>query len=144
MRTEFLAYLQTHIGGNIRGNAQGLSNWLDGKLISVSDAGEMVLEFEVRPDMINPYGTTHGGAIAAIMDEVMGMLLYLHGEDNEAFLAINLTTDFIKSSQVGALLTARPQIIKKGRKTATANCQLFNHKNELIAQASSNYMRVDM
>jgi 1,4-dihydroxy-2-naphthoyl-CoA hydrolase len=38
--------------------------------------GRMVAGFDVRPELLNPFGSLHGGALAALVDHVLGSVLY--------------------------------------------------------------------
>lgn len=142
MRTEVIQFLKQQLGQHVEGQASGFSQWLNGKLLHISDAGDLEMSFEVRPEMLNPFQVLHGGMVSAILDEAMGMQLYIKSSDAEAFLALNLSVDFMKACRVGEVLTARPLVVRKGKRTATLTCQLTNSKGDLVAQASSNFMHV--
>ena len=142
MKTEFIAFLKEHIGQHVEGKASPFSNWLNGKIEAISDNGDLKMSFEMRTDMLNPFGLAHGGVISAILDELMGMQIFVKSTDTEQFLALNLTVDFVKSVQPGEIIYGAPIIIKKGRRVATATCQLVNAKGIVIAQGSSNYLAI--
>jgi 1,4-dihydroxy-2-naphthoyl-CoA hydrolase len=38
--------------------------------------GTMVAELDVRPDLLNPFGTLHGGVLSALVDHLLGAVLY--------------------------------------------------------------------
>ncbi len=142
MKTEFIQFLRTKIGQHVEGNAAPFSNWLNGKIHSVAETGEVEMGFTVRAEMLNPFAVAHGGALSAMMDEAMGMQLFIKSADDEAYLALNLTVDFMKSAKLGEELISSVEVVRKGRRTATLRCQLRNAKGELIAQASSNFLTI--
>ena len=47
--------------------------WLDGVLVT-AEAGHLVIDYVVRPEMTNPAGILHGGVVAGMIDDVFGML----------------------------------------------------------------------
>lgn len=142
MKTDFIAFLKENIGKHVEGKASPFSNWLNGKIVAVDDEGHMQMAFEMRPEMLNPFGLAHGGVIAAILDELMGMQLFIKTSYEDKFLALNLTVDFIKAVKPGEILYGAPVIVKQGRRVATITCQLKNEAGLVIAQGSTNYMAV--
>ena len=38
--------------------------------------GTMTAELDVRPELLNPFGTAHGGVLTALVDHVLGSVLY--------------------------------------------------------------------
>lgn len=141
MKTEFIAFLKTQIGRHVEGNAAPFSNWLNGKILAVNEQGDMEMAFIIREEMLNPFQVAHGGALSAILDELMGMQLFIKSGE-ESYLALNLAVDFLKSCRVGEVLTGAPVVVRKGRRTATLTCQLKNEKGDVVAQASSNFLAV--
>lgn len=142
MKTEFINLLKQNIGKSVGGQITGFGAWLNGRIKSVTDEGDIQLDFEVREDMLNPMGTMHGGALAAIIDEILGMQLFAKSKEDAAFLAINIQVDFIKAVRLGETLTAIPNVVRIGRRAANVNCTLVDTKGVVIAKGSSNFMRM--
>ena len=141
MKTEFITFLKTQIGRHVEGNAAPFSNWLNGKILAVNEQGDIEMAFIIREEMLNPFQVAHGGALSAMLDELMGMQLFIKS-DEESYLALNLTVDFLKSTREGEILTGKPVVVRKGRRTATLTCQLHNQKGDVVAQASSNFLAI--
>jgi len=53
----------------------GLPAYLGVRTVDVGP-GTMVAELDVRPELLNPFGTAHGGVLAALVDHVLGAVLY--------------------------------------------------------------------
>jgi uncharacterized protein (TIGR00369 family) len=53
----------------------GIDGYL-GLVVVEAEAGRMVVEFEVRDDLITFIGNMHGGCLAALCDHCLGMVLY--------------------------------------------------------------------
>lgn len=141
MKTEFIAFLKTQIGRHVEGNAAPFSNWLNGKILAINEQGDIQMAFIIREEMLNPFQVAHGGALSAMLDELMGMQLFIKSGE-ESYLALNLAVDFLKSCRAGEILTGTPIVVRKGRRTATLTCQLLNEKGDVVAQASSNFLAV--
>ncbi len=53
-------------------------------------------------------GVLHGGSAAAIMDEVVGMMVYALGREY-GYTSVNLNCDFLNAARLGDVLTAQCQ-----------------------------------
>jgi len=110
--------------------------WLNGKFIEAS-AGSLTIEFVVREELTNPAGIMHGGAIAGLIDEVMGMTTYFLGKTG-FYVAVNLNIDFLRPAKLGEKLRVISEVIRDGRTMAHAECKVYNEEGILIAKAASN------
>jgi uncharacterized protein (TIGR00369 family) len=138
-----LEYLKANIGNPNSKTPSGLGRWLNGVIIEV-EKGKLVMQFEVREDMTNPTKMLHGGAISAIMDEMMGGMVMCLGKPTY-YTSVNLQVDFFAPAKIGDMLEATADVIKEGRQIIHASCDLvLLRKKRLIARASSNLMRTDL
>lgn len=142
MKTAFIELLKNSLGKHVEGEASGFSKWLNGKIHRVSDEGDIELEFTVREDLCNPYGVMHGGAMSAILDEVMGLLLFIKSEENATYLALGIHAHFVKAAKMGETLIAIPHIVRIGRQVAAVHCELRSVQGHLVAQGSANFLRM--
>src|SRR5689334_5629278 len=72
------------------------------------------LAFEVIPARCNSRGLLHGGVLAALCDNVMGLSLatMLRGEAN--VVTISLALDYLDSARIGDLMTIVPRVVRAG------------------------------
>jgi acyl-coenzyme A thioesterase 13 len=110
--------------------------WLNGTLL-LAEAGSITVEFEVRDELTNPAGILHGGAIAAIIDEVIGMTTFSLGKPG-FYVAVNLNIDFLRPGIRGEKIKAVSEIIRDGKTMAHAECKVYNTEGKIIAKAASN------
>jgi uncharacterized protein (TIGR00369 family) len=115
---------------------------LNALILDVKANGDVLLQFEVREEMLNPMGTIHGGAIAAILDEAMGMQLFVKSNDDDVFFALNISVDFVKNAKLGEKLIVSTEVVRIGKKTANLKSVILNSKNEVVAHGSSNFLKV--
>jgi acyl-coenzyme A thioesterase 13 len=142
MKTDYIEMLKANVGKKMGERLPGLGGWLNGAVSKISDEGDLEVEFEVREEMLNPMGNIHGGAIAAIIDEILGFQLFLQCDKDVAFVSMTMNIDFLRPAQAGDIITAVPQVVKIGRKTANVKCELLNAKGKIIALGGSNFMRI--
>ena len=143
MKTELIEFLKLNIGKDSSDHLHGFGAWLNPKLVSIEDSGDIELEFRIREDMLNPLGTIHGGALASILDEAMGMQLFIKSGEGDAFFAMNLLVDFVKSSKVNQSLFARPEIVRLGKKSANLRCTVYNSDRTIVAHGFSNFHKLN-
>lgn len=114
----------------------GFGNWLAGTIILV-EKDSLTLEFEVRKEMTNPVNMLHGGMIAAIMDEMIGMTIYVN-DPSTFFYSINLSVDFVNNVTVGNTVTAKTNLYKKSNRLIQAECSIYGPMGQLLAKGTSN------
>ena len=95
------------------------------------EPGKSVLKMQVRPDMHNGVGWLQGGMLAALADEAMALALYPLLSKNEGIATISESTSFIKGVQDG-FITAEGRIIRKGRRVAFAEGEVFAEGTERV------------
>lgn len=97
----------------------------------------------LRDAHCNSRGFAHGGLIASIADNAMGLSCgaVLRGagrEDISGLVTVTLNTDFIGSGQVGAWLATHTRVEKAGGSLCFASCVL-RADDEPIAKANATF-----
>lgn len=119
--------------------APHLTRWLGGVLQDVQE-DECTVEFTVRTEMTNPLGLLHGGIQAAIIDDVIGMTLFI-ADPELTFVSINLSIDFLGGAREGDKVIAKSKIIRKGNQVANLVCELFDERGRVVSRGTSNMFR---
>jgi uncharacterized protein (TIGR00369 family) len=87
--------------------------------------GTMTAELDVRDELLNPFGSAHGGTLAALVDHVLGAVLYPlipHG-------AWAATTEFklnFLAPVAGGVLRARSEVLAMTKRTAVVRIDVVN------------------
>jgi len=127
-------------------NPKGLSpfgNWLGGVLTHY-EKGKLEKEYTVRHEMTNALGTLHGGAIASILDEIIGATV-ISMEFSHFKTTVNLVVDYFYPAYEGQVLIAKGLMIKEGKKISHLQGELFLKDNgKLIARAITNMYTTDL
>lgn len=129
-------FFKSRIGTPITDSPSKAARWLKPVIINVAE-GMLEAEFEVREDMTNPMGTIHGGVVSFIFDELIGATVHTLNLPTH-FVTTNLTVDYLLSAKQGEKIRAKAFVVRKGRNVINTRAELFDHKNRLIAHASSN------
>ena len=96
----------------------------------------------LREAHCNRRGLIHGGFIASIADNAMGLSLgrVLHGKGREvkSILTLNLATDFLGLAEIGQWFETDSRVLKAGRATGFVECYLLAD-GERIARANATF-----
>jgi uncharacterized protein (TIGR00369 family) len=104
--------------------ATGLPAFLGIRTVAL-DAGRMVAEIDVRPELLNPFGSLHGGTIAALVDHVLGAVLYPVIERGAWAATTEFKLNLIAPVRDG-VLRAESRIISITKRTAVVQIDVTN------------------
>ena len=99
------------------------------RLIHISP-GAAHMDMPVRPDMINGFGTCHGGMITALADSAFGFACNAY---NELTVASGLSVDFVAPAFEGDVLTARAIEVSLSGRTGVYDVMVFNQHADCVA-----------
>jgi len=139
MENKILTLLQNHIGKDLSNSPSPLGSWLNG-IVRAVDRGMLEIEFTVRQEMLNPNQILHGGAISAMMDEVMGISVATLGNDN-FYSTINLQVDFLSACMLGESILVRSEVIREGNTIVNTACTVKKLDGKLVAKGGSNLIK---
>jgi len=101
MENHRLKFVKGFIGKQFTGSPSPYAQWLAGKLISAEEKA-VAFQFRVRKEMTNPVGILHGGVIAGIIDDCMGVNFFLLGLEY-FYPTINLNVEFFNPALKGEM-----------------------------------------
>ncbi|WP_223845496.1 PaaI family thioesterase [Flavobacterium selenitireducens] len=133
-------FLRGQIGLEVTASPSAFMNWLRPEMRLV-EKGHLEFAYTVRPEMTNPFGTLHGGVIAAIMDDAIGATLIAF-EEPFFYVSINLAVDYFASAKVADVVVAVTSVNKKGKTVVNAQCELWTaDKSRLLAKGYTNLLK---
>ena len=106
------------------GGGGGLPDYLGIRTTDVGP-GTMTAELDVRSELLNPFGTVHGGVLAALTDHVLGAVLYPVIERGAWAATTQLNLNFTAPVRDG-ILSARSEIISLTKRTAVVRIDVHN------------------
>lgn len=86
----------------------------------------------------NSRGLAHGGLIAALADNAMGLSCGLHVENVAGLVTVGLAVDFLSSATTGQWLEVVPEVVKAGGTLAFAQC-LVTADGKVCARANATF-----
>jgi len=135
-----LLFLKQNIGLRMSKGLSPFGRWIDGKLIEAEE-GKVKIEIEVRKEMCNPIGNIHGGAIAGIMDEIMGIAVFSLGREN-FYSTVNLAINYFATSDESQNIIVKSNVLKPGKNVINVECEIWDEEEKkLLAKGTSNLFK---
>jgi uncharacterized protein (TIGR00369 family) len=103
----------------------GLPEYLKVRTVEVGP-GTMVAELDVRPDLLNPFGTAHGGVLAALVDHVLGAVLYPVIPRGAWAATTEFKLNLLAPARDG-VLRARSTVMSMTKRTAVVRIDVVNN-----------------
>lgn len=102
----------------------GLPAYLGIRTVEVGPA-RLVAELDVRPELLNPFGTAHGGVVAGLVDHVLGAVLYPVIERGQWAATTEFKLNLIAAVR-GGTLRAEATIVAMSKRTAVVQVEVTN------------------
>jgi 1,4-dihydroxy-2-naphthoyl-CoA hydrolase len=102
----------------------GIPDYLGIRVTEVGP-GTMSAELAVRPELLNPFGSAHGGTLAALVDHVLGAVLYPIIPRGAWAATTELKLNFLAPVRDG-ILVARSEVISLTKRTAVVRIDVAN------------------
>lgn len=140
-----LETLRPLIGQTTANSPSPLGRWLNGTLQEVGENG-IKIAYVVRQEMTNPVGILHGGMVATMLDDIMGMTIMVkyNADMTHFYSTVNLQVDYLASAREGATVIASSSITKAGNKIMNAEGWLHDSSGKLLAHSTSNLLKVEI
>jgi uncharacterized protein (TIGR00369 family) len=102
----------------------GLPKYLGAQLTEFAP-GRLVATMGVRPDLLTPFGTLHGGDMAGFVDHVLGCVLYPLMERGQWAATTEFKLNYLAAVRDGTL-TAESTVVALTRRTAVVRVEVTN------------------
>ena len=88
----------------VRARLRGTMAEFIGMDVTYADPTRVAGELTMRPDLSQPYGYIHGGAIMTLLDTLAGMASALNVPVDKGFLTVEFKVNFLRSVREGKVL----------------------------------------
>jgi uncharacterized protein (TIGR00369 family) len=104
------------------------------------EGGQSELHFAPRPEHLNSFDVTHGGAIMALLDVVMATAAR-SVEVSMGVVTIEMKTSFMRPAKVasGHKLTGHGQLLHRTRSMAFTEGRIYDAEGQLCAHATGTF-----
>lgn len=103
---------------------EGLPAYLGIRTTHIGPA-TMTAELDVRADLLSPFGTLHGGVISALVDHVLGAVLYPVIERGRWAATTEFKVNLLAAVRGGSV-EARSTVVSLTRRTAVVQVEVDN------------------
>lgn len=114
-----------------------LEKFLGLEIIEVQE-GKIILSMKIKEEHSNVYGVAHGGTLASICDEAMGIACVTLGK---RVVTVDMNVSYIKNAPTGSTLTAIGEVISDGRKIMWSTGKIY-HDDQLLVSSQASYFVV--
>lgn len=104
------------------------SAWL-GLQVEKVDTGYCKLHYTVKEEMLNGFGSIHGGILFSAADSALAFACNSHGILS---VALDVTISYTRPAKVGETLTVEAKELNLTNKTGLYDIITTNEKNELV------------
>ena len=114
------------------------------ELVAV-DPRRVTMRMPADECLYNPIGTVHGGALATLLDSVMGCAVHSLVEAGRGYTTLEIKVNYLRAVTVGSgLLTATGEVVHAGRQQAVAEGRVHDARGRLCASASTTCLLFDL
>jgi uncharacterized protein (TIGR00369 family) len=101
-------------------------------------ADAVIIGLRLATPHTNSRGLIHGGLIAALADNAMGLSCGAKLDDGERLVTVGLAVDFIGAAQIGQWLSIESEVMKTGGTLCFAQCRVLAD-GAMIARANGTF-----
>ncbi|MEO0398919.1 MAG: PaaI family thioesterase [Pseudomonadota bacterium] len=98
------------------------------------DAQSMRVAFSSNDQMLNPSGNVQGGMLTAMLDDVMGSMMFVLLNGKKTPASVDLHTQFLRPAKPGRFV-GEARVKHMTNSTAFVDATLYNDADEAIATA---------
>jgi uncharacterized protein (TIGR00369 family) len=104
--------------------------------------GRVRIEFEARPEFLNPAGFVQGGILAAMLDDTMGPAALVMSDGAVFTSTIDMNVTFLAPAKPGKLY-GEGRVVQLGKTIVYLEAQLMDAQNNVLARATSSARAVN-
>jgi len=103
------------------------------------DKGMAAVVLPVTDRLKQLFGVVHGGAIASLIDSVIGLAVNGYLEPGQQAATVEMNVNYLLPVREG-VLTATAAIVHQGRRTIVGTADVHNEKGRLVACGRATYI----
>jgi uncharacterized protein (TIGR00369 family) len=101
--------------------------------------GRARMRLDLRPEVMNPFGAVHGGAVAALIDSVAGTAVAAGTlPDDRIMGTIDMQVHFLERGR-GSALVAEGRLVRAGGAIAIASVEVRDDAGALVAMGTATF-----
>ncbi|WP_420150906.1 PaaI family thioesterase [Spirosoma sp.] len=137
-----LDFLRNRVGQPMSDSISPLGRWLRGT-VRRAEYGHLVVDFLIREEMTNPAGILHGGAAAAMLDDLIGTMVFALGREY-AYTSVNLNIDFLNAARIDEIVTATAEVVREGKNIVHCEGRIMGKDGKIVAKCTTNLIQTSI
>lgn len=118
---------------------------LMGITLSQVESGRVTMRMPAGEYLYNPIGSVHGGALATLLDSVMGCAVHSTLPAGRGYTTLEIKVNYLRAVTEGSgCVTATGRVVHAGRRQAVAEASLTDEAGRLCATASTTCLVFDL
>ena len=105
-----------------------------------ADSRKAEISLKIRPELLNMLGIVHGGVLATLMDNAMGLVVMLACPDERTVTA-NMNIQYLKSAN-GGTLSCQAELVHRSQRSFTLQSSIYGEEGDLLAWGSGSFRLV--
>ncbi|MEX2245871.1 MAG: PaaI family thioesterase [Dehalococcoidia bacterium] len=102
------------------------------------DGGRATYSLDIRPDLLNPHGLLHGGAVYTMIDYSMGAATMSVLAPDEVCATIEIKVSYLEAARAGRL-QCDTRVVKQGRRVVFLESRIIDDQARLVATATGSF-----
>jgi uncharacterized protein (TIGR00369 family) len=97
------------------------------------------MRLTLRPEVMNPFGAVHGGAVAALIDSVAGTAIAAGTVPEDRIMGtVDMQTHFLERGR-GSMLIAEGRMVRAGGAVGIATVEVHDDAGTLVAMGTATF-----
>ncbi|QRE72659.1 PaaI family thioesterase [Methylobacterium aquaticum] len=118
---------------------------LMGITLAEAEPGRVTMRMPAGEYLYNPIGSVHGGALATLLDSVMGCAVHSTLPAGRGYTTLEIKVNYLRAvTEVSGTVTATGRVVHAGRRQAVAEASLTDAAGRLCATASTTCLVFDL
>ena len=113
-----------------------------GSTITHADPSRVAGRMPMRPDLSQPFGYIHGGAVMTLLDTLAGLGSALNVPSGSAFTTVEFKVNFLRSLRTGTLV-AEATAVHIGQRTHVWQVAAHDDRGRQVALATLTQMVIE-
>ncbi|KQS74284.1 aromatic compound degradation protein PaaI [Methylobacterium sp. Leaf361] len=110
-----------------------------------AELGRVTMRMGPGEYLYNPLGSVHGGALASLLDSVMGCAVHATLPLGRGYTTLEIKVNYLRAvTAASGPLTAVGEVVHAGRRQAVAEARLSDGAGRLCATASTTCLLIDL
>jgi len=109
------------------------------EMVALPGEGYAEVRLDVTPEVLNPHGMVHGGALATLVDGSIGAAVRTVHDSSRMSSTIELKINYLRPAK-GSWLLAKASLYHHGSRTAVGKSEIYDENGNLVAVGTATFM----